>query len=77
MTGGADEFLRLVTFPKDMDIDFGPESDQRLSFARHAYRLAQIPEGDYSEIISQTPDGSFVSVELGEKAEYQFYRTKT
>ena len=57
--------LRLATFPKDMDIDFGPVD---LSFARNAYRLSRIPEGDYHDIVCQTSDdGSIVLVAEDEK----------
>ena len=51
-------------FPKDAPIDFGPLDD--LSFARKAYRIAGIPAGKYSSIVSQsTDDGSLVLTETG------------
>jgi len=56
-----DSHLKEADFPKDMDIDFGPVD---LSFARQAYRLANIPEGNYLDILCQIPDdGSLVMIE--------------
>ena len=40
-------------FPKDADIDFGPND---LTFARRAHRMAGIPKGSYLAIVSQTLD---------------------
>jgi C-terminal processing protease CtpA/Prc len=55
-----DEGLRTATFPVDLDVDFGEDGDRSLNFARQSYRLATIPEGNYVEILSHTPDnGSF------------------
>ena len=63
--GKADESLKKADFPKDMDIDFGPVD---LSFARQAYRLTNIPEANYYEILCQLPDnGGLVVVEAGKK----------
>jgi C-terminal processing protease CtpA/Prc len=50
-------------FPKDAPIDFGPVDD--LAFARKAYRIAGIPAGKYSAIVSQSTDGSLVLTETG------------
>ena len=48
-------------FPQDPDVDFGPPD---LSFARKAYRLANIPLGVYSTILAQSKDdSSFLLVE--------------
>ena len=56
-----DDHLKEAVFPKDMDIDFGPVD---LSFARSAYRIANIPEGVYMDIVCQIPDdGSLVMIE--------------
>jgi hypothetical protein len=50
--------IQPASFPKDMDINFGPED---LTFARKAYRLASIPQAGYLTIVSQTlDDGSLV-----------------
>jgi C-terminal processing protease CtpA/Prc len=54
-------------FPQDPDIDFGPTD---LTFARRAYRLANIPAANYIMLLSQAQDdGSFILVEKQE-AEY-------
>ncbi len=59
----VDETLRIASFPCDMDIDFGPIKDRSFIFARNAYRLATIPEANYVDLVSQTPDdGSFVLI---------------
>jgi tricorn protease len=56
------EKLQSASFPKDMDIDFGPED---LTFARKAYRLASIPQAEYLAIVSQTlDDGSLVLAKI-------------
>jgi C-terminal processing protease CtpA/Prc len=53
--------LKEAVFPMDMDVDFGPVD---LSFARHAYRVANIPEGNYQDILCQIPgDGTLVVIE--------------
>ena len=59
------DHLKEAIFEKDMDIDFG---DVDLSFARSAYRLSNIPAGDYDGIICQCPDGSLTLVENGNLA---------
>ena len=41
-------------FPKDREIEFGPSHD--LSFARKAYRIGNIPPGEYSTILCQPID---------------------
>ena len=51
-------------FPQDPDIEFGPAD---LTFARSAYRLANIPESTYSTILSQAKDdGSLLLIERKE-----------
>ncbi|KAG7369681.1 peptidase S41 family protein [Nitzschia inconspicua] len=58
---GGEDHLKSAVFQKDMDIDFGAVD---LSFARTAYRLANIPEGNYVDILTQIPDdGSLLLVE--------------
>jgi hypothetical protein len=47
--------LRSAEFPSDLSINFGSPD---LTFARKAYRVANIPEGDYIDIICQTPDAA-------------------
>lgn len=47
--------LRNAEFPIDLNIDFGTPD---LAFARKAYRVANIPESKYIDIICQTPDAS-------------------
>ena len=60
-----DETLKAAAFPVDLDIDFGEEKDVSLHFARQAYRLATIPEGNYLQILSHTPDnGSFALIAI-------------
>lgn len=50
-------------FPKDADLHL-PTND--LSFARFAHRMASIPRGKFSTIVSQTQDdGSFVLIDKG------------
>eukprot|EP00980_Cylindrotheca_fusiformis_P023453 scaffold10490_cov129-Cylindrotheca_fusiformis.AAC.9 len=49
------ETIRSVELPSDLDIDFGPRD---LTFARNAYRVANIPEGKFVDIVCQTPDAS-------------------
>jgi len=51
-----------VKFPMDVEIDFG---EQGLSFARRAYRIANVPKMKYIGLLSQTPDGSFALVSKG------------
>ena len=60
-----DDHLEEVVFEKDMDIDFGAAD---LSFARTAYRLANIPAGKYDGIVCQCPDGSLSLIEDGHLA---------
>jgi hypothetical protein len=49
-------------FPEDMEIDFGPRD---LTFARRAYRMVNIPESGYFQIVAQTEDnGSFVLLDI-------------
>ena len=56
-----DDHLRKADFPVDLEIDFG---DVDLSFARRAYRLANIPEANYMELLCQVPDdGSLILIE--------------
>lgn len=60
----TDATMRKADFPKDLDIDFGPVD---LTFGRRAYRVANIPEANYYEILCQTPDnGSLVLVEASD-----------
>ena len=55
------EPLYPASFAQDMEIDFGPKD---LTFARNAYRIANIPEGNYIDLVSQTEDsGDFVLLE--------------
>jgi C-terminal processing protease CtpA/Prc len=49
-------------FPQDRDIDFG--SSQDLSFARRAYRLGNIPPGQYKTIIQLADDPSLAVIEI-------------
>lgn len=63
-----DDHLEEAVFEKDMDIDFGPVD---LTFARTAYLLSNIPEGDYDGIVCQCPDGSITLVEDGHLAIFQ------
>ncbi|KAL3940653.1 MAG: hypothetical protein SGBAC_004860, partial [Bacillariaceae sp.] len=57
----ANTTLRPAEFPSDMDINFGSLD---LSFARQAYRIANIPEGNYGDIVCQTSDtGALVLIE--------------
>lgn len=59
------ELLRTASFSEDMDIEFGEEKDFSLKFARQAYRVATIPEGNFISILSHTPDdGSFAIVAI-------------
>jgi hypothetical protein len=51
----ATQTLRSAEFPSDLSIDFGSPD---LTFARKAYRVANIPEGNYIDIICQTPDAA-------------------
>jgi C-terminal processing protease CtpA/Prc len=63
-TGDEDSSLREAVFPKDMDIEFGPVD---LTFARQSYRIANIPNANYVDILSQIPDdGSLVLIERDE-----------
>lgn len=49
-------------FPEDTDIDFGPKD---LTFARSAYRMVNVPESHYYQILAQTEDnGSFILIDL-------------
>jgi tricorn protease len=63
---GEESKLKEAVFPKDMDIDFGPVD---LSFARTAYRLVNIPEGKYKDILCQIPDDGTLALieEVGEE----------
>jgi C-terminal processing protease CtpA/Prc len=57
----GDVHLKDAVFPTDMDIDFGPVD---LTFARQAYRVANIPEGNYQDIVCQVPgDGTLVVID--------------
>jgi C-terminal processing protease CtpA/Prc len=63
---GLGDTLKVASFPKDRNVDFGPVD---LTFARTAYRVGTIPDGDYHAILCQTPDdGSFVLIENAEKS---------
>ena len=48
-------------FPQDREIDFGMSQD--LSFARRAYRLGNIPEGQYSALFQPVDDPSIGVIE--------------
>jgi len=56
------DHLEEAVFEKDMDIDFGAVD---LTFARSAYRLSNIPAGNYAGFVCQCPDGSLSLVEDG------------
>jgi len=49
-------------FPQDREIDFGTSTD--LSFARRAYRLGNIPEGEYLTIFQPVDDPSIGVIEV-------------
>eukprot|EP00977_Amphora_coffeiformis_P005655 scaffold1189_cov194-Amphora_coffeaeformis.AAC.12 len=56
-----DDDSQTIPFPVDMEIDFGPKD---LSFARRAYRMVNVPESNYYQILSQTEDnGSLILID--------------
>ena len=57
-----------VQYAIDGEIDFGPEQDESLAFARKGYRIDHIPEGSYAQIICQLADDPSLLL-LGEARE--------
>ena len=49
-------------FPQDREIDFGSPTEH-LTFARRAYRIGNIPEGEYSTIFQPVDDPSIVVID--------------
>ena len=64
--GPTTEQKKTSPFPQDREINFGSSKD--LSFARHAYRLGNIPSGEYKTISQPVDDPSLMVIEaLAEK----------